>query len=80
MGAAACSESFVPSAPRSEDMPLHTAQYFYDNPNELRLMLAECKRWKASRTPIGDLPTVIIANCASANEANAILTRPKRHW
>lgn len=78
MGAAACTGN--PSAPRSENMPLQTTQYYYDNPDELRDMLAECKRWKASNTPIGAIPAVVVSNCASANEANFILTRPKAHW
>lgn len=78
MGAAACTGN--PRAPRSENMPLQTDKFFHDNPNELRDMLAECKRWKASNTPIGAIPAVIISNCANANEANFMRTRPKSHW
>ena len=78
MGAAACTGN--PSAPRSENMPLRTTTFYLANQQEMRTMLGECSKWKASNTPIGAIPVVIVNNCGNATAANGILVRPKRRW
>lgn len=72
--AAACSAVEPPAS----DMPLRTVGALVDDAALRDAVDSECRKWKASATPVAAIPTVVVANCANLGEARGRLWRAGR--
>jgi len=51
------------------DIPLRSAPYLSEHPQEFAQVDAMCEQWKASQRPIATWPAVVTENCNNANAA-----------
>lgn len=53
------------------DIPLKSAQYLFDHPEEAAEIRAVCEQWKASQRPVASWPAVVTENCNNENAASS---------
>lgn len=51
------------------DIPLRSAPYLSQHPQEFTQVEAMCEQWKGSQRPIATWPAVVIENCNNADAA-----------
>lgn len=51
------------------DIPLRSAQYLFDHPDEAAELKLVCDQWKASQRPVQSWPSVVAENCNNENSA-----------
>jgi len=71
LAVAACSPSEKSQTGDSlrSDIPLRSAPYLSEHPEEFAQVEAMCEQWKASQRPIASWPAVVTENCNNANAA-----------
>lgn len=60
------------------DIPLKSAQYLFDHPDEAAEIKAVCEQWKASQRPLASWPAVVTENCNNENAARSRRLRRER--
>jgi hypothetical protein len=60
------------------DIPLKSAQYLFDHPDEAGEVKAMCDQWKASQRPLASWPAVVTENCNNENAARSRRLRRER--